>query len=303
MTKENNFLLTWEEHQQETTFTLNNIWENEDFLDVTLVCDDDQIDAHKVVLSAASPFFRNILKRNPHSHPLLYLKGTSKKTMEALLHFIYSGKAEVVQEDLDEFITLANSLSVKGLAKDDEKAETSDIKLDKNDWYVEDNKRVEQIKKTSKPETEKLTNSKIKAIKKLAYSKIKAFKKAKKKEINHAEDDVQIDLSGIEQFDIAHDNSEDSVISETSIESDSFASKIMSELSMTANYEEKVSSLYARSGSEWMCKDCPYKSARKHHLKEHVEMHIKGFNFECNGCQKIFGSKSTLRKHVPRCQT
>jgi hypothetical protein len=28
----------------------------------------------QVILSACSPFFRQILRRNPHQHPLLYLK-------------------------------------------------------------------------------------------------------------------------------------------------------------------------------------------------------------------------------------
>ena len=30
---------------------------------------------YQVVLGACSPFFRRVLKRNPHTHPLLYLKG------------------------------------------------------------------------------------------------------------------------------------------------------------------------------------------------------------------------------------
>ena len=296
MTKESNIVLNWDQYQQETTSTLKNIWENEAFLDVTIACDDDQIDAHKVVLSAASPFFRNILKRNPHSHPLLYLKGTSKKTMQALLHFIYSGKTQIVPEDLDEFMALAKSLRVKALVKEDEKTEASDIELDKNAGYVEKDNHVEPVQKSLIQEREKLETSKIKD------------KKAKKKENNlHAEDDVKIGLSVIEQFDVVEigieqDNSEDFAISENSVESESFASKIMSELSMTADYAEKVSSLYVRSGSEWMCKDCQYMCKRKDQMKEHVEIHIKGFKFECNTCQKIYNSKCTLRKHFIKCQ-
>ena len=97
------------------TSTLKSLWKEEDFLDVTIACDDDQVNAHKVILSAASPFFHNILKRNPHSHPLLYVKGTVKKDMLALLDFIYSGEAQVLQEDLDRFMALASTLQVKGL--------------------------------------------------------------------------------------------------------------------------------------------------------------------------------------------
>merc|ERR1712204_121919 len=85
MPEEANFVLRWDLHEETRTWALKSLWRDEDFLDVTIACDDDQINAHKVILSAASPFFHNILKRNPHSHPLLYLRGTVKKDMLALL--------------------------------------------------------------------------------------------------------------------------------------------------------------------------------------------------------------------------
>jgi len=71
MSEVENCVIRWDLHEENRLSALKSLWENEDFLDVTIACDDDQIDAHKVVLSAASPFFQNILKRNPHSHPLL----------------------------------------------------------------------------------------------------------------------------------------------------------------------------------------------------------------------------------------
>ena len=76
MSDDGNFFLSWDLHEQARTSALNSLWKNENFLDVTIACDDDQIDAHKVILSASSPFFQNILNRNPHSHPLLYPSGT-----------------------------------------------------------------------------------------------------------------------------------------------------------------------------------------------------------------------------------
>merc|ERR1712086_725714 len=107
--------LHWGQHEHTRVSSLKHLWDDQEFLDVTIACDDDQIDAHKVILSAASPFFRTLLKRNPHSHPLLYLRGTTKKQVQALLEFIYSGESQVEEVELKGFIALANSLQVKGL--------------------------------------------------------------------------------------------------------------------------------------------------------------------------------------------
>jgi len=88
----------------------------EDFFDVTLACDeDDQIQAHKVILSAGSPFFRSILKKHPHSHPLLYLKGIKGSHLASIVRFMYDGEVDVEQEELSDFLEAAEELSVKGL--------------------------------------------------------------------------------------------------------------------------------------------------------------------------------------------
>ena len=112
-----NYVLNWDKLEENRTSILKSLWGNGDFLDVTIACDDDQIDAHKVILSAASPFFHKILKRNPHSHPLIYLRGTAKKDVQSLLDFIYSGETQVLQEELEGFMALASSLEVKGLVE------------------------------------------------------------------------------------------------------------------------------------------------------------------------------------------
>jgi len=71
--------------------------EERDFFDVTIVCEDNQIQAHKVILSACSTFFRNLLRRNPHQHPLLYLKGVKYKDILSILNFMYNGEISIPQ--------------------------------------------------------------------------------------------------------------------------------------------------------------------------------------------------------------
>ena len=83
---------------------------------MTLACEDgQQVEAHKVVLVASSPFFLNILKRNKHSHPLIYMRGVRSENLKAMVDFFYYGEANVYQENLDSFLVLAEELQVKGL--------------------------------------------------------------------------------------------------------------------------------------------------------------------------------------------
>ena len=77
----------------------------------------DPVDAQKVILSPSSPLFQKILKSNLHNPPLLYLRGTLKKDIELLLDFMYSGETQVPQNELENFMSLAAGLEVKGLVR------------------------------------------------------------------------------------------------------------------------------------------------------------------------------------------
>ena len=66
-------------------------WDKE-FTDVTLACEDGkQVEAHKVILAASSPFFKDILKRNKHPHPLIYMRGLKSEDLLAIIDFLYFG--------------------------------------------------------------------------------------------------------------------------------------------------------------------------------------------------------------------
>ena len=115
---EEKFCLSWNDFASNLTTAFKDIRHDQDFLDVTLACGSNkQIQAHKVILGACSPFFRSILKNNPHQHPLLYLKGVKYEEMLSVLDFIYHGEVNVAQEDLASFLSVAKELEVKGLTQ------------------------------------------------------------------------------------------------------------------------------------------------------------------------------------------
>ena len=108
--------LQWDEFCNNIHTSLASLRETNDFADVTLVCEDgQQVEAHKVVLAASSPVFQNLLKKNKHPHPLIYMRGVQSLDLVAIIDFLYFGEANVLQENLDSFLALAEELRLKGL--------------------------------------------------------------------------------------------------------------------------------------------------------------------------------------------
>ena len=108
--------LRWNDFQDNVRNAFGHLRDSTDFVDVTLACEDGrQIEAHKVILAASSPFFQRILKENKHSHPLIYMKGMKCDDLTAIVDFVYFGEANVYQENLGSFLSIAEELQLKGL--------------------------------------------------------------------------------------------------------------------------------------------------------------------------------------------
>ena len=111
--------LTRNDFELSTANAFKSLISDQNFADVTLACTDDkQVTAHKVILAASSPFFNHILMKNPHQHPLIYLKGINSVDLEAIIRFIYTGETSLAHASLDTFLAAAQELQVHGLLVD-----------------------------------------------------------------------------------------------------------------------------------------------------------------------------------------
>ena len=108
--------LKWNDFQDVLKASVGDLRDDNDFTDVTLACEDQSVKAHKVILSACSPFFKRLLKSHPHPQPLLYMRGIKASELVALVDFIYHGEANIFQEQLESFLALAEELELKGLS-------------------------------------------------------------------------------------------------------------------------------------------------------------------------------------------
>ena len=114
MTKQ--ICIKWNEFENNIVSSHQELRRDADFHDVTLVCEEDQqIEAHRIILSACSSVLGSLLKRNKHSHPLIYMRGVKARNLEAIVDFIYHGEANISQGHLDGFLALGYELQLKCL--------------------------------------------------------------------------------------------------------------------------------------------------------------------------------------------
>ena len=108
--------LQWNDFKENIKFAFKELRTDKEFTDVTLVYEDGKhIEVHKTVLVSSSPFFMEILKIHKHAHPLIYMRGLKSEDLMTVMDFLYHGEANVQEEDLDQFLALAEEFQLKGL--------------------------------------------------------------------------------------------------------------------------------------------------------------------------------------------
>ncbi len=110
------FVLRWNNHQQNFAAVVEDLWRHDTFTDVILCSEGRVFPAHRVILSACSPYFLEILSKVPeHQHPVVFLQGVPLKDLHSLLTFMYSGEVVVSAGcDMASFFRTAENLQIKG---------------------------------------------------------------------------------------------------------------------------------------------------------------------------------------------
>ena len=119
------YSLTWNAYSDHLRDMMKELMMNDDFADVTLVSEDRKhIKAHKNILSACSPVFKDIVKLEQSSKPIIYMRGINFSELESIMQFIYLGEAAFYEERINEFLAVAKSLEIKELCNTE--SETND---------------------------------------------------------------------------------------------------------------------------------------------------------------------------------
>lgn len=110
------FCLRWNNYQTNLTSVFDQLLQNESFVDVTLACEGHSIKAHKIVLSACSPYFQGLFIDNPCQHPTIIMRDVKWTELKSAVEFMYKGEINVSQEQIGPLLRLAEMLKIRGLA-------------------------------------------------------------------------------------------------------------------------------------------------------------------------------------------
>jgi len=116
---EQQFCLKWNNHRSTILSVFDTLLEEESLVDVTLSTEGQFLRAHRIVLSACSPYFRAIFRSSymNNKEPLIVLKDVDFENLKALVEYMYKGEANVPQHMLSSFIRTAENLQIRGLAE------------------------------------------------------------------------------------------------------------------------------------------------------------------------------------------
>ena len=108
------FNLKWETYSDHLRDMLHALMISDELTDITLVSDDkESVRAHKIVLSACSSVFKNIIDELPQNNSVIYLRGIQHQEIESILQFMYLGVATINPDRMNEFLNVAKCLEVK----------------------------------------------------------------------------------------------------------------------------------------------------------------------------------------------
>ena len=308
----NKLCLQWNDFQENSKAAFENLRDDKNFTDVTLVSEDgEHLEAHKVILAASSLFFKKILESSyKHPHPLLFMRGLDSANLTALVDFLYFGEVKVHQENLDSFMTVAGELQIKGLME-------NSIKY--NEKTVPNTKFETSAEKISK--TSGVFQSGPKPIKNTNPSELSTFFAEDLEELDprltsmmeQSQNTVEVTKIKIEALPSksmktksgspsGQESTEDAREYNENERTTFFAGNLKDlDLRLTSMMEQSEITLADGVKKVYRCKICS-KEGLNGNIKEHIEVHhLPEIVLQCSVCEKTFNYRRGLRNHI--CKT
>ena len=278
--------LKWNDFQENIKSSFRGLRRDPDFTDVTLACEDGEVEAHKVILSSCSPIFARLLKKNKH-HQLIFMRGLKMSQVLALMDYIYQGEVNVLQEELDEFLLLAEELQLKGLLAGSNKADSFKKSVSEEEPHpceiLKEQGSEKIIKGLLDESQEKIIPTGLDMENAKESQKGQVYKPVT--ELNNSEMDEYVNNMVEEELKKRPKKNPDEIYLKNAQQ----------------KAQQKTESMYEQwFQGMWGCKICGYTSSFKNSLKKHVEKHMDGPAYPCSRCGKSLKTTESLRIHYMR---
>ena len=245
------------------------LYEDSTLADVTLVSEDNQMfPVHKVIISTASKVIRELLTNNRGPNHFVRLDITSL-TLEVILRFIYTGRCQVKNVNIDQLMKDAKSLQIAGINSKRESYPEENM-LDNDDTK-------QQYEDSDQLHPEEIQNTNILT----EYEEIKSC---------HNSGIVKTDLT--DAFIDSSDNRKD----ETKL--NLIEAKSKHEL-VTDNQQMKM------RYNTFICPDCGYRARDNNNLSRHMQGRAclknkkpDNFIYSCMFCDYKTFIKYSYKRHV-----
>jgi hypothetical protein len=113
------FNIRWKNYTSVLHSVFRDLLEEERLVDVTLGCEGGFIKCHRIVLTACSSYFENLLQElQAERHVVIFMKDMKMWELRALIHFMYNGEVSVKQNRLAPLVKAAEALHIRGLSAD-----------------------------------------------------------------------------------------------------------------------------------------------------------------------------------------
>ncbi|XP_015604748.1 uncharacterized protein LOC107272263 [Cephus cinctus] len=110
------YVLHWPGHAGHVTERFSGLLARQALVDVTLICEEQKLRVHKLVLASCSLYFEEMLEQDLGQEPIILLSDLNFEILKAMVEFMYCGETTISQEHLPSLLEAAKIFKVKELA-------------------------------------------------------------------------------------------------------------------------------------------------------------------------------------------
>ncbi|ERL87652.1 hypothetical protein D910_05043 [Dendroctonus ponderosae] len=108
------YIINWETHASNLLKNFCSLMEHQSLVDIVLCCGNNTIQAHKFVLAANSPFFREEFEKNPSIEQIM-IGGCDFAVLKSVVEIMYCGQTLVNEDNVKYLVAIIKLFQMKHL--------------------------------------------------------------------------------------------------------------------------------------------------------------------------------------------